>query len=228
MRPWIIILGVIALALIILIWTNRDFRDRLVMHYKRAPRARLQQSQSEQLLSEIRRRMEILYRQIDTKKSQSSVDPYIYRLPEISREIRWEENRDDSETSFTLRKRKIMMCLRSRRTGELHDINLLTYVALHELAHVACPEEGHTALYLEIFQRLIQLSVDAGIYRVENYQLSPVEYCGVEVKDCDKCLFQSSKSGNSENPPEQSRDPRSTLHKQPPAPGGGKPSVVGG
>ena len=55
---------------------------------------------------------------------------------------------DEKNTSYTINKgEKIVICLRSKFLNEIHDINTIMYVVIHELAHVACPEFGHTPLF---------------------------------------------------------------------------------
>ena len=51
-------------------------------------------------------------------------------------------------TSYSVNKgEEIVFCLRSKKDNKLHDINELMYVAIHEIAHVGCPEIGHTPLF---------------------------------------------------------------------------------
>jgi predicted metal-dependent hydrolase len=53
------------------------------------------------------------------------------------------------------------------------------YVAIHEMAHVACPEIGHGKLFMKIFKKLAEEAVKINIYRKVNYSDNPVEYCGM-------------------------------------------------
>ena len=58
-------------------------------------------------------------------------------------------------------------------------MNLLMYVAIHELAHIACPEIGHGALFIKIFQFLAEQAVKQKLYTYKNYSSNPEEYCGM-------------------------------------------------
>jgi predicted metal-dependent hydrolase len=91
------------------------------------------------------------------------------------------ENDPNSDlTSFSINKgEEIAFCLRSKKTGSPHEINVLMYVALHEMAHIACPEIGHGALFKEIFKFLTEQAIEIGIYNKENYEDKPIEYCGM-------------------------------------------------
>jgi hypothetical protein len=53
------------------------------------------------------------------------------------------------------------------------------YVALHEMAHIACPEVGHGELFKKIFKFLTLEAINIGIYNKDDYSASPVEYCGM-------------------------------------------------
>lgn len=149
-------------------------------------------------LHEIRSRVRKLYAYLEGMETQTPTDAYLKELQKKLLWIKWKVDYDNS-ASFTTNKKVITLCLRSKNTDQYHKINLLTYVALHELAHVACPEEGHTQLFKDIFQRLIQVSVDAGIYQLEDYHSSPVEYCGMVLRDCDRCLFDTKKPAITES-----------------------------
>ena len=91
------------------------------------------------------------------------------------------ENSPDSEyTSYSVNKgEEIVFCLRSKKTGELHDINLMMYVTIHELAHVGCFEIGHTPLFKRIFAFYLTVAIELGLYKYDNYDSNPVEYCGM-------------------------------------------------
>lgn len=90
-------------------------------------------------------------------------------------------------TSYTVNKgEEIVFCIRSRANGtrgDIHDKNLLMYVAIHEMAHVGCPEEGHTPLFTRIFEFFASEAVKIGIYKYDDYYENPVEYCGMNVTD---------------------------------------------
>ena len=59
--------------------------------------------------------------------------------------------KDQYETSKKINKgEEIVFCLRSIPDNKLHNINELMYVAIHEIAHVGCPEIGHTSLFKKI------------------------------------------------------------------------------
>lgn len=87
-------------------------------------------------------------------------------------------------TSYTVNKGdKMVLCARSRIANKIHDVNLITYVVLHEMAHVACPEYGHTDTFKKIFKFMTKSAIDAGIYKRINFSANPTEYCGMTIDD---------------------------------------------
>lgn len=111
--------------------------------------------------------------------------PYIQQFLTRIRGVRLVENPPDGKyTSFTVNKgEEIALCLRSIDTGDLHDINLVMYVVLHELAHVACPEIDHTPLFKEIFVFFLNVAIKLGIYTKVNYKAKPQKYCGLTINE---------------------------------------------
>lgn len=108
---------------------------------------------------------------------------YIDTLYQQMDHIVFRESDEGSEaTSYSVNKgEEIVFCIRSKKTGRIQDMNVLMYVAIHELAHVACPEVGHTELFFDINRFLLRKAAELGIYRIDNYQQTPVEYCGMTL-----------------------------------------------
>lgn len=91
---------------------------------------------------------------------------------------------DGNYTSYTVNKGdEIALCLRSKKDGTLHDINLIMYVVLHELAHVACPEINHTSLFKQIFIFFLRVAISIKIYKEVDYKIDPHEYCGLTINE---------------------------------------------
>lgn len=110
--------------------------------------------------------------------------PYIEQLKErftIKTEIS-ETPIGSGYTSYTVNKgEKLSFCLRSKDTGDIHDMNLMMYVALHELSHIACPEEDHTPLFWKIFGFFAQQAVNQGVYKKIDFNSEAEEYCGMRI-----------------------------------------------
>jgi translation elongation factor EF-Tu-like GTPase len=54
-------------------------------------------------------------------------------------------------------------------------------VAVHEIAHIGCPEVGHTKLFFEINKYLLETAKDNNMYTFSDYNNVPEEYCGIEI-----------------------------------------------
>jgi hypothetical protein len=91
---------------------------------------------------------------------------------------------DEKYTSYTVNKgEKIYFCLRSKVLNEIHDMNTLLYVVIHEMSHIACPEYGHTPLFYSIFRFLLRIGIDIGIYKDVDYRYNPANYCGMTINE---------------------------------------------
>ena len=138
------------------------------------------------MLATVDQRIEILRSYLEKNINQyPHFRPYIQQFLTRIKGVRLVENPPDGKyTSFTVNKgEEIALCLRSTDTGELHDINLVMYVVLHELAHVACPEIDHTPLFKEIFVFFLNIAIKLGIYSKVNYKAHPEKYCGLTINE---------------------------------------------
>lgn len=87
------------------------------------------------------------------------------------------------DTSYTMDKGSIIaFCLRDKNeTHSLHNLPMLLFVAIHELAHVAIDDNDHPPLFWEIFKWLLLEAEEANIYQSPNFEITPYEYCGMTV-----------------------------------------------
>ena len=85
-------------------------------------------------------------------------------------------------TSYSVNKgEEIVLCVRSKVTNEIHNIDVLMYVAIHELAHVICPEIGHTKLFNLIFRYILSVAEQHNLYNYTDYAQQNTEYCGIII-----------------------------------------------
>jgi predicted metal-dependent hydrolase len=121
-----------------------------------------------------------LYTNIDKYPEFTDYIKQLHRNLNKDRSLIYENDPTSNLTSFSVNKgEEIAFCLKSKKTGNLHQINLIMYVALHEMAHIACPEIGHGDLFKKIFKFLTEIAIEIGIYTLDNYDSNPVEYCGM-------------------------------------------------
>jgi hypothetical protein len=90
---------------------------------------------------------------------------------------------ETEDTSYTLNKGQIIsVCLR-KDDGTFHDIELLMYVFIHELAHIAENDDQHTDNFWNTYIFMLDRAYKIGIYTPIDYSLNPVEYCGKMMID---------------------------------------------
>jgi len=97
-----------------------------------------------------------------------------------------ESTPDASHTSYSVNKgEEIHLCLRQRggQNESLVDDNVMTFVGLHELAHVCTESVGHGPDFWNNFGWLLKEAEANGIYQYTDFQSHPVTYCGVSITD---------------------------------------------
>lgn len=94
-----------------------------------------------------------------------------------------EGSEDKKYTSYSINKgEKIVFCLRLRdKENKLADVNTLTYVAIHELGHLATKEIGHVDVFWKNFKWLLNIARQHGIYKYVDYSVNPQPYCGLVI-----------------------------------------------
>lgn len=125
----------------------------------------------------------------NNKNEYKEYEEYITRLKDRTDDIIIRESSENSQyTSYTMNKgEQIIFCIRSKlidnyvNKSNIHDINLIMYVALHEISHIACPEFGHTDLFRKIFLFFCDIAGKVGIYKRINFRTDPMEYCGMKL-----------------------------------------------
>lgn len=79
---------------------------------------------------------------------------------------------------------KLAFCLDTeKQNGQLIDLNTLTFVAIHELAHIATESVGHTPEFWDNFKFLLQEANEIDIYEPVDYSKTPQRYCGMDIND---------------------------------------------
>ncbi len=91
-----------------------------------------------------------------------------------------------NNTSYSQLKGKILsMCLREKITGrnEMHDDNLLQFVDLHELSHIASNSYGHNNEFWHTFKQVLHDAAECDNCRYDpvDYSQYPIRYCGLVV-----------------------------------------------
>ena len=131
-----------------------------------------------------------------TKKMNDMVDYLKEKQPHDIRTMRLVKGFNPSKISETLptseltaysenKGEKLAFCLnKSKKNGtKLIDINTLTFVALHELSHIATKSIGHKQEFWQNFKWILENAKEAGIYLPIDYKKQPEEYCGMKIND---------------------------------------------
>jgi len=135
------------------------------------------------LLADVTQKMNDTVAFIEIKEPE---DPRTIRLVKGYNPKKISETLPTSElTAFSENKgEKIAFCLNKSKNGsKLIDINTLTFVALHELSHIATESIGHKQEFWENFKWILQNAKEAGIYSPVDYKKYPEEYCGMTIND---------------------------------------------
>lgn len=124
----------------------------------------------------------------DNNINQRSEEDYIYinNIRTIKRKlpfVKISENPTDSNyTSYSINKgEELVFCIRDKKKYKIHDINELLYVAIHEIAHIGCPEIGHTELFRKINVYLLSKAVCYNLYKYIDYYNDNRNYCGMTL-----------------------------------------------
>uniref|UniRef100_A0A6C0BSA9 WLM domain-containing protein n=1 Tax=viral metagenome TaxID=1070528 RepID=A0A6C0BSA9_9ZZZZ len=79
---------------------------------------------------------------------------------------------------------KIAFCLTTqKKNNDLIDIETLTFVGIHELAHLASITVGHQREFWDNFKFLLEEAKESNVYNPVDYKKNPKEYCGMKISD---------------------------------------------
>jgi hypothetical protein len=131
-----------------------------------------------------------------TEKCKKLVD-YVYeKYPEQDNVVRLHDGFNPQKIMETLptsehtaysenKGEKLAFCLNKKKenNNDLIDENTLTFVALHELSHIATKSIGHKSEFWENFKFLLVEAQAAGLYQPKDYKSAPQEYCGMKISD---------------------------------------------
>jgi hypothetical protein len=86
-------------------------------------------------------------------------------------------------TSYTIGKGDVIaLCIREKSDAAyMHEVHTVTFVAIHELAHIATKLLHHPDGFWVVFRFLLTECENAGIYRSTDYSRYPQIYCGMRI-----------------------------------------------
>lgn len=165
---------------VVYVESNIDNSDYLVQNTET-------KQQSANILAKIKQNIMSLNTHLQTHKN-SKYSPYKEQIERLNDKINStlfsENDPHSSYTSYSVNKGdEIVFCLKSKKTNEYHDMNLMMYVAIHELAHVANKEYGHGESFKMIFAFLASAAIESNIYNKIDFKSYPTEYCGMDITE---------------------------------------------
>jgi hypothetical protein len=146
-------------------------------------RERKKMDEAANLLAEVTQKMKDM---VNYLKEKQPHDPRTMRLVAGFNPTKISETLPTSElTAYSENKgEKLAFCLNKSKNGtKLIDINTLTFVALHELSHIATKSVGHNQEFWQNFKWVLENAKQAGIYSPIDYKKQPEEYCGMTIND---------------------------------------------
>lgn len=139
--------------------------------------------QAADLLATLRAKLERLIEHLNTAYSK---DPRVAAIKQrINLDALSEGTEDTKYTSYSVNKgERIVFCLRQRggeNNNKLVDATTMTFVALHELAHVATESTGHTEEFWSNFSWILEEAIQIGVYIKQDFKTNPADYCGLKI-----------------------------------------------
>lgn len=187
MEPILII--IISLYITIYIWNRVDrskskhvlLKSNVDGNYYYVQKKYQDSQEACDLLAQIKTQLELLIAHLEKKHPDDMRVKRIVTQFDSSNLVENENNM--SVTSYTQNKgEKMVFCLRTRNnTAQLHPLNLLMFVAIHELAHVSSVGVGHHAEFWNNFSFLLREAVSIGVWEYIDFKSNPAQYCGTKI-----------------------------------------------
>jgi hypothetical protein len=120
----------------------------------------------------------------DLERDPEGADSYVKQLDRYNNENIYEISPQNimKKTSFLRNKKTLILCLRKKETGELHDENTITFVILHELSHMMNTSWGHDDEFWRIFKYVLIRAARLNLYKPVDYSIEPIMYCGLKIE----------------------------------------------
>lgn len=128
------------------------------------------------ILEEVSYKLETLIEYLNKNYPEDEITKNINKR--LTEQTKITEMLNSEHVAFTKNKGdEISFCL----TDSKVDINTLMFIAIHELAHIATNEIGHTKLFWENFKTLLTHAVKKNVYTSVDYSKYPKIFCKKEI-----------------------------------------------
>jgi len=182
-----VILGFILIVCLKIYYESENYHLKCIISTvdgnKYCVRDRVVKNEAADLLAQVTTKMKEL---VSYMKEKYPGDPEVERLVKGFNPKKICETLPTSElTAYSENKgEKIAFCLNKYKdSNTLIELNTLTFVAIHEMAHIMTKSVGHKQEFWQNFKFLLQNAKDAGIYKPMNYKSTPENYCGMQITD---------------------------------------------
>ena len=103
---------------------------------------------------------------VDTLKNSNQNSPSIQRLVQNwNKGVSIKEiGKMESDAAYVINKQYMSFCLPENTSKNIDNLNLMTYVGIHELAHVMSNETGHGDEFIQNFEFLLNHSKNLNYY----------------------------------------------------------------
>ena len=132
-------------------------------------RNRENKQQAADLLAKVRLKLEKI---ISSMKQKYPNDKSVLRMSKkFNADNISESGKSSQYTSYSVNKgEKIVFCIRQKDEDEsLVEENTITFVSIHELAHIMTKSIGHTEEFWNNFRRLLKEAIELGLYQKEDF-----------------------------------------------------------
>ena len=147
-------------------------------------RERKKQNEAADLLAEVTRNCKML---VTYMKNKHTDDERVKTLVKNFNPQKIMETLPTSElTAYSENKgKRIAFCLNKKKDthSKMIDLDTLTFVAIHELAHLMTKSIGHKSEFWNNFKFLLENAKESKIHDPINYNKKPTEYCGMTITD---------------------------------------------
>ncbi len=150
------------------------------------------------LMAEIRLRMNKLKLHVESKYPEKQQVKQLKANFKAEPTRMFESTPDAEHTSYSVNKGEaVHFCLRQREPDQpetLVETDVMTFVAIHEMAHMITKTVGHGPDFWNNFGWLLREAEAIGIYKKRDFSARPVAYCGMKITD--QPTYDASKDGN--------------------------------
>jgi len=139
------------------------------------------------MLAELRLRMNKLKIHVESKFPDKPQVKMLAKNFKAEPSRLFESTPDAEYTSYSVNKGEaVHFCLRQRdedNDEELVNNDVMTFVAIHEMAHMITESVGHGPDFWNNFGWLLREAEKIGVYTHRDFKAHPVAYCGMKITD---------------------------------------------